>query len=264
MGLRGCAWGAMLGALLLAGGCASVTHGTTQSVRVDTVTASGEAVADAECQMTNDKGSALTRSGQPALVRRSGGNLIIQCTAEGQAPASGQATSRVNAGMVGNIMVGGIIGAAIDSGTGAGYNYPTWMRLVFGEVRDYDRNRQVGDEVLAGLKTGETRRAALATAPVPEPTGTPPAAPAVAAATPVIAPAPMAPSAAPTTTAAPAAPAAGIAVASAAPAAPVTAAPTPPPPTPAAAAPTLAAPTPANPFATTRIEDLRQLLPVNR
>jgi len=263
MGLRGCAWGAMLGALLLAGGCASVTHGTTQSVRVDTATASGEAVADAECQMTNDKGSALTRSGQPTLVRRSGGNLIIQCTAEGQAPASGQATSRVNAGMVGNIMVGGIIGAAIDSGTGAGYNYPTWMRLVFGEVRDYDRNRQVGDEVLVGLKTGETRRVALATAPVPEPTGTPPAAaPAMAAATPVIAPAPTAAPAASAAMAAPAAPAAGIAVASAAPVAAVTAAPTPP--TPAAAAPTLAASTPASPFATTRIEDLRQLLPVNR
>lgn len=238
MGLRWCAWGAVLGVLLLAGGCASVTHGTTQTVKVDTVTAAGEPVADAECQLTNDKGSALTRSGQATVVRRSGGNLMIQCTAEGQAPAGGQATSRVNAGMVGNIVVGGLIGAAIDSGTGAGYNYPTWMRLVFGEMRDYDRNRQVGDEVVVGLKTGDTRRAALAAAPAPEPAGVPPAAPA--------------------------APTAAIAVAAAAPVAPVAAVPAPVQPTPAAAAPTLAAPTPASPFATTRIEDLRQLLPVNR
>lgn len=232
MGLRRCVWGAMLGILLLAGGCASVTHGTTQTVKVDTFTASGEPVPDAECQLTNDKGSALTRSGQAAVVRRSGGNLMIQCTAEGQAPAGGQATSRVNAGMIGNIMVGGLIGAAIDSGTGAGYNYPTWMRLVFGEMRDYDRNRQVGDEVLVGLKTGETRPAASTTPP-------------------------------PAATAAVTARAPAVAVAAAAPVAPATA----PPPvqqSPVATAPAMPAPTPASPFATTRIEDLRQLLPANR
>lgn len=242
MGLRWCAWGAMLGMLLLAGGCASVTHGTTQAVKVDTVTASGEPVPDAECQLTNDKGSALVRSGQATQVRRSGANLMIQCTADGQAPAHGQATSRVNAGMVGNIVVGGLIGAAIDSGTGAGYNYPTWMRLVFGEMRDYDRNQQSGDEVVAGLKTGDARVASLAAPPRPEPAATLPAA-APAAAT--------------------AAPAPGVAVAVAAPIAPV-GSPTPVQHSPPGAAPVLSTPAQASPFATTRIEDLRQLLPASR
>lgn len=260
MGLRWCAWGAMLGILLLAGGCASVTHGTTQAVKVDTVTASGEPVPDAECQLTNDKGSALVRSGQATQVRRSGANLMIQCTADGQAPAHGQATSRVNAGMVGNIVVGGLIGAAIDSGTGAGYNYPTWMRLVFGEMRDYDRNQQSGDEVVAGLKTGDARVASLAAPPRPEPAATlPAAAPVAAAPAPDVAPAPSArPAAVAATAAAP-----GVAVAVAAPIAPV-GSPTPVQQSPPGAAPVLSTPAQASPFATTRIEDLRQLLPASR
>ncbi|MGJ7566044.1 hypothetical protein ACSFBM_19495 [Variovorax sp. GB1R11] len=158
--------GAFACLLSLLTGCASVTHGTTQVVKIETLTMSGELVDGAKCTVANDKSEAVMRSGQSVPVRRSGGNLSIECTHPGQPPASGQATSRVNGGMVGNILIGGLVGAAIDSGTGAGFNYPSWMQLVFGEVRTFDRSSQNGDKALAGLKIGQTR-VASASPPAP-------------------------------------------------------------------------------------------------
>lgn len=151
---------AALGALTFLTGCASVTHGTSQSVTIETLSSTGQAIEGAECTVANDKSSTVTTSGQSTSVRRSGAILTIECTQAGQAPAKGQATSRVNGGMVGNILVGGLIGAAIDSGTGAGFNYPSWMQLVFGEVRTFDRSSQIGDQPMAGLRIGETQLAA--------------------------------------------------------------------------------------------------------
>lgn len=175
-------------------GCASVTHGTTQVVKIETLTMGGELVDGAECTVANDKSEAVMRSGQSVPVRRSGGNLSIECTHPGQPPASGQATSRVNGGMVGNILIGGLVGAAIDSGTGAGFNYPSWMRLVFGEVRTFDRSSQNGDQALAGLKIGQTRVASDS----PSAPSSPPASPSVpVAAAPVAPDVPVAPPVAP-------------------------------------------------------------------
>lgn len=140
-------------------GCASVTNGTSQAVTIDTLTADGKAVEGAECTVANDKLETTALSGSSVQVRRSGATLNIECKQPGYAPASGQATSRVNTGMVGNVLIGGLIGAAIDSGTGAGFNYPSWVQLVFGEVRTFDRSAQVGDQPLAGVRVGETKSA---------------------------------------------------------------------------------------------------------
>lgn len=203
--MNGRVWGLYLSlcALTALTGCASVTHGTSQSVTIETLTPTGQVVTGAECRVGNDKSEAVMLSGSTVSVRRSGTTLNIECTQAGQAPANGQATSRVNTGMVGNILVGGLIGAAIDSGTGAGFNYPSWMKLVFGEVRLFDRSSQTGEEAMAGVKVGDTAMAmaspsapasvATERTPVP-PVPLAPAALPVAAALPPAAPAsPMPP-----------------------------------------------------------------------
>jgi hypothetical protein len=195
------------GVLSILTGCASVTHGTQQSVKIETLTEAGKTVEGAKCTLTNDRNGIVMRSGESVSVRRSGALLNIECTQPGLAPATGQAISRVNTGMVGNILIGGVLGAAIDSGTGAGFNYPSWMQLVFGEVRSFDRSGQTGDQALAGVRIGETRLAAPSVVP-PPPTAiavTPPpvaeekpATPPVVAAVPppvAIAPPPVAPAA---------------------------------------------------------------------
>ena len=165
--MRGASWRfwglcACAGVLSILTGCASVTHGTTQSIKIETLTPGGQVVDGAECKVANDKGEAITLSGQSVPVRRSGGNLSIQCTQAGQAPAGGQAVSRVNGGMVGNVLIGGLIGVAIDASNGSGFNYPSWMQLVFGEQRYFDRSAQQGNQALAGVMLGTTQAAAAA------------------------------------------------------------------------------------------------------
>jgi hypothetical protein len=167
-------WGlcACAGVLSILTGCASVTHGTTQTIKIETLTPGGQVVDGAECKVANDKGEAIALSGQSVPVRRSGGNLSIHCTQGGQAPAGGQAVSRVNGGMVGNILIGGLIGVAIDATNGSGFNYPSWMQLVFGEQRYFDRSAQQGNEAMAGVVLGTTQAAGTApmtAAPTKEP-----------------------------------------------------------------------------------------------
>ena len=101
-------WGLCTGACLLSilTGCASVVHGTNQAVTIETLTVDGKLIEGAECSVANDKAETVALSGSSALVRRSGGTLNIECKQAGHLPASGQATSRINGGMVGNVVLG--------------------------------------------------------------------------------------------------------------------------------------------------------------
>jgi hypothetical protein len=155
-------WGLCVctGVLSILTGCASVTHGTTQNVKIETMTAAGKVVDGAKCLITNDRNDAVMRSGDTVPIRRSGANLNIECSQPGFAPANGQAVSRANMGMAGNILIGGLIGAAVDAGTAAGYNYPSWIQLIFGEVRNVDRSAQTGEGPTAGIRIGTTEMAA--------------------------------------------------------------------------------------------------------
>jgi len=125
--------------LLLCAGCASVTQGTTHSLRIETETSSGQNVVDADCALSNDQGTTHARSGETTIVRRSSKDLEITCSKAGLPDAGARLVSRANAGLAGNIILGGAIGAMIDHNSGAAYTYPGWVRLVFGEYAVLDR-----------------------------------------------------------------------------------------------------------------------------
>lgn len=137
-------------AALLGAGCASVTQGTTHMLRIDTVTDAGRQVDGADCTLTNDHGTTIAKSGQSTFVRRSSQDLAVACTSNGLPNATGQLVSRANAGLAGNILIGGGIGAIIDHNTGSAYTYPHWVRLVFGQHATFDRrNEREGVVMLA-------------------------------------------------------------------------------------------------------------------
>lgn len=137
-------------AALLCAGCASVTQGTTHMLRIDTVTDAGRQVDGADCTLTNDHGTTIAKSGQSTFVRRSSQDLAVACTSNGLPNATGQLVSRANAGLAGNILIGGGIGAIIDHNTGSAYTYPRWVRLVFGQHATFDRrNEREGVVMLA-------------------------------------------------------------------------------------------------------------------
>lgn len=125
--------------VLLSTGCASITGDTTHPMRVDTM-AAGKSVRGAECKVTNDYGQVIIKSGDTMQVRRSSKDLDISCSSADQGDARGRAISRANAGMAGNILFGGGIGAIIDHNKGTAYTYPSWVQLVFGEELTFDRS----------------------------------------------------------------------------------------------------------------------------
>ncbi|WP_226791353.1 hypothetical protein [Alcaligenes faecalis] len=155
-------------AALLLTGCASITSESMQLVRVDAVDETGEKVTDARCTLTNDKGEFVTEAGKHARVGKSSKNLNVTCTATDRTDeATGTLISRAGAGMFGNIIFGGGIGAIIDHNRGTAYNYPDWVELVFGKILTYDRMKnkegvpmKEGDQVVEPNKTNETVAAA--------------------------------------------------------------------------------------------------------
>jgi len=140
----------------LCSGCASVTQGTTHSLRIDTETAQGQIVDDADCELSNDQGTTTARSGSSTIVRRSSRDLEIRCIKAGLPDASARLVSRANAGLAGNILIGGAIGAVVDHNSGAAYTYPTWVKLVFGEHATLDRRDENEGRALAAAPGSTT------------------------------------------------------------------------------------------------------------
>ena len=107
---------------------------TTHPMKVETRTETGELVTGADCTLTNDRGSMSVKSGDIAQVRRSSIDVDIVCKHPSNRDAIARAISRANAGLFGNIIIGGGIGAIIDHNRGTAYTYPTWVQLVFGQM----------------------------------------------------------------------------------------------------------------------------------
>lgn len=138
-------------------GCASITSDSTQAIRVDALDEQGVAVANAECQLSNDKGVYDIDAGRHAMVRKSGEDMAIRCSSPDRNDAAeGTAISRVGAGMFGNILFGGGVGAIIDHNRGTAYNYPEWVQVVFGQIMIFDRTNHNDGQPTAGAEAVTT------------------------------------------------------------------------------------------------------------
>ena len=149
---------ASLFAAVSAIGCASVTHDSLQAITVETVTSDQRAIAAADCRAANDAGT-YVGTGTKIKVRRSSDHLDLQCQHPEHGHADARVISRANAGFVGNVLVGGVIGAMVDQSSGAGYSYPTWIRLVFGKSRVFDKARDQPGQPQIGVEPGQQRPA---------------------------------------------------------------------------------------------------------
>lgn len=153
--------------LLLCAGCASVTQGTTQALRIETQTVKGEFIAGADCALNNDRGTTRAQSGQSSQIHRSSKDMEITCASPGLKDATARLVSRANAGLAGNILIGGAIGAMVDHNTGAAYSYPSWVRLVFGEYAVLDRKNEIDGSAMAAAPGSSSQVAARAEAVAP-------------------------------------------------------------------------------------------------
>jgi len=114
-------------------GCASIVGGANQPVSVET-RMSGAPVTGATCKLSNDKGAWFVTTPGSATVHRSAEDLAVRCEKEGQAPGIASATSSTKRMAFGNILFGGIVGAAVDISSGAAFDYPTLIGVEMGQT----------------------------------------------------------------------------------------------------------------------------------
>jgi hypothetical protein len=136
---------------VLASGCASIVNDAMQPVKVETLGLDGKGVSGEDCTLSNDFGQTTMKSGATGQVHRSSKDLDIVCKDAAHPEAVARAISRANAGMAGNIIFGGGIGAIIDHTKGTAYTYPTWMQLQFGKTMVFDRSAEKEGQPVPGL-----------------------------------------------------------------------------------------------------------------
>lgn len=106
--------------------CASITKGSTQSILVET------SPAGAECRLSNESGQWVANpTPQSVVVKKARGPITVSCT-KGKLAGGASVESTTEAAAFGNILAGGIIGAAVDMGSGAAYNYPASVSVKLG------------------------------------------------------------------------------------------------------------------------------------
>ena len=121
-------------------GCASVTTSAMQPLSVTTKSKTGSVVSQAKCSLKNEKGEWSVVTPNTVSVHKAGGNLAVNCKKSGLPEGNARAISRAGAGMYGNIIIGGGIGALIDHSSGKAYNYPDKISVVMGDSITVDRH----------------------------------------------------------------------------------------------------------------------------
>lgn len=111
-------------------GCASITGSKNQPITV-TAVCENIMVRTASCTVTNEKGVSYTSTPGTVMVQKSTSDLTIACSKSDFSANPVTVKSSSNASIWGNILLGGPIGAAVDAGTGAGFDYPPTVNVVF-------------------------------------------------------------------------------------------------------------------------------------
>ena len=117
----------LLAAATALAGCASITGSTSQSVQVTPVCEG--AIRTASCELSNDKGRWQVAAPGSVTVQKSLAELAVTCRV-GASAGTASFVSKSNNNVAGNILLGGVVGLAVDSASGAGFNYPDELPVV--------------------------------------------------------------------------------------------------------------------------------------
>jgi hypothetical protein len=121
----------------LSTGCASIVNGSNQVLSVET-RHDGKSAPGAACELVNPKGKFFVTTPGTVTVHRAYDDLQISCTKEGLPAGMATAKSSTKPMAFGNIIFGGVIGAAVDIGTGAAYDYPSLLTVILGQTTAID------------------------------------------------------------------------------------------------------------------------------
>lgn len=114
--------------ILIQYGCASITGSRNQPLSI-TTTHEGAPIAGANCTLVNDKGTWYARTPGSVMVQKAYGDLSVSCKKEDTHVGASVFKSSAEGATWGNIIAGGIIGYAVDAGTGAGFSYAPTLNI---------------------------------------------------------------------------------------------------------------------------------------
>ena len=129
---------ALLAASLL-GGCATVTQGTSQDIVIDAEP------QGAECKV-NRRGVLHATVIVPgkANVPRGGDTLEVTCSAQGFESGTQHVAPTFSGATIGNVLLGGLIGIAIDAASGANHAYPPRISMLLTPIAfDSEQSRDI-------------------------------------------------------------------------------------------------------------------------
>jgi hypothetical protein len=111
-----------LASVFLASGCASIVGDDSQPVSIDTPACPG-----ASCRLTNSQGTYIVKSTpETVVINKAYSDLTVTCE-KGDEISTSVHQSSANGATFGNILLGGIPGALVDGGSGAGYDYQSYL-----------------------------------------------------------------------------------------------------------------------------------------
>lgn len=103
--------------------CASIMHGSTETVTVQTTSNTGPLQA-AQCDLSNHKGDWIVTTPETVNVHRGSEPLEVKCTKSGYQEADEAVQADTSGAVYGNIILGGGLGATVDTVNGAAWKYP--------------------------------------------------------------------------------------------------------------------------------------------
>jgi hypothetical protein len=150
---------AVVALALLGSGCATVTKGTNQAVTIHTDP------DGATCDVSRELKTVASIAATPGQVTvdKAFGAIDVSCRKTGHQSTELRVDSQVQGWTFGNILLGGLIGFAVDAASGAMREYPQFitLTLVPDEFASAEERERYVDERLARFDTEAVKASAL-------------------------------------------------------------------------------------------------------
>ena len=140
MGFKRTPYTALLAAMAMTAlsGCATLTESTEQEVAVRAILDYRE-ISGIGCILSNDAGRWFVTAPGRVTIRKSKGDLVIDCNKDGVGSAAEVVASRFGTGkLIGNAVVSGGLGYLVDRHTGAGFDYPLTLTVLMQRPMEAD------------------------------------------------------------------------------------------------------------------------------
>jgi len=150
---------AVVALVLLGSGCATVTKGSSQALTIHTDP------DGATCDVSRELKTVASLAATPGQVTvdKAFGAIDVACRKTGHQPTELRVDSQVQGWTFGNILIGGLIGFAVDAASGAMREYPQFitLTLVPEEFANAEERERYVNERLARFDTEAAKASAL-------------------------------------------------------------------------------------------------------